>query len=91
MTEQSVTTGSSNYTRYFENEQEVFPCRCGETHRGDYAAYDYGHHNCFHDAGLLPMDPLRGVEPQVICVECGKVFGIVKPISARLLQNISSL
>ena len=41
-------TGSETPIIYIEDGEQVYPCRCGETHRGPYALYDYGHHTCFH-------------------------------------------
>lgn len=55
-------------TTFHENGEQVFPCRCGETHRGDYAIYEFGHHNCFHEA------PLYHNEDGYVCPECGKDF-----------------
>lgn len=49
--------------------ERVFPCRCGATHRGDYAAYDFAHHECFHDSVLSRLD-----EESATCPDCGKVF-----------------
>jgi hypothetical protein len=51
---------------------QVYPCRCGETHRGEYAVYDYGHHNCFHDKPLLRLDETG----DVMCPECGKAWQV---------------
>lgn len=70
-----VTSKTTKETRYFEDGEQVFPCRCGKTHRGDYAAYDYGHHNCFHDAPLREMD--KG-HPELgfLCPECGESFAV---------------
>lgn len=57
---------------------EEYPCRCGETHTGDYAAYDYGHHNCFHDAQLIfivgPAYDSNWRTWSFMCPDCGKVF-----------------
>jgi hypothetical protein len=65
-----MNTGSSCTTLHFENGEQVYPCRCGETHRGDYALYDWGHHNCLHDSGELHAI----AEDQFMCPECGKSF-----------------
>ncbi len=62
-------TGTSNYTIQIEDGKQVYPCRCGETHRGDYAIYDYGHHNCDHPSPLLHTG-----DGQLICPECGNVW-----------------
>jgi len=68
-----ISTGTTTYTRYFEEEQEVFPCRCGETHRGDYAFYDSGHHECFHDGVLWWLDEAI---KHVMCSLCGNTWVI---------------
>ena len=58
--------------------EEIFPCRCGETHSGPYAAYDYGHHNCFHGPLMLLDDHgHEGLKNQLICVDCGEMFEMV--------------
>lgn len=62
----SIVTGTSNYTIYIEDGEEVFPCRCGETHRGPYAFYDFMHHNCDHPSPLLLI-----ALDQALCGECG--------------------
>lgn len=49
-------------------DQKEFPCRCGDTHDGDYALYDWMHHNCFHDQGWWHLG-----SGQLICVDCGAV------------------
>jgi hypothetical protein len=59
-------------TLYFDaSGEQIYPCRCGETHTGPYAVYDYGHHNCFHKGPLIAIDPedLPGV---VMCSQCGE-------------------
>lgn len=65
-----LTTGVSNSEPpiVIEDGERVYPCRCGETHRGDYGATDWGHHNCFHDAPLWPID---GDPGHFICASCG--------------------
>lgn len=50
--------------------EQVFPCKCGETHRGPYAIYDFGHHNCEHK-GYPPSDLGDGDR---MCVECGAML-----------------
>mgnify|MGYP001620048011 CR=1 FL=1 len=64
----SSTTGT---TLHFEDGKQVFPCRCGQTHRGPYAVYDYGHHNCLHEAPLWELEP-----GWAICAACGLTFKI---------------
>jgi len=63
-------TGSTNRTIHIEDWKEVYPCICGETHRGDYALYDYMHCNCPHNDGLFLIGG------QALCVMCGKVFSV---------------
>lgn len=71
--------GTSSATVYFENEQQVYPCRCGQVHRGDYALYEYGHHECFHRCELVTID--RGY---VMCPECGQTWNVdTKPMVPR--------
>ena len=67
----NTKTEDSNVTIFFEDEGgQVYPCRCGEIHRGDYAIYDYGHHNCFHKTDLIGL-PAGKDKIQAICPECG--------------------
>ena len=63
-------TGESNITINIEDGKQVYPCRCGETHRGDYGAYDYYHHNCFHEGRLWGSLVEENVI-QAICPDCG--------------------
>lgn len=63
-------TGTSSLTMVFEGGKRVYPCRCGKTHRGDYAEYDFGHHNCLHEASLIGF-PAGKNEVQAICPVCG--------------------
>ena len=56
---------------------EVFPCRCGMVHSGDYAKEDFAHHNCFHGP-LSLMDKPSDSEIQAMCLLCGEVFEIIK-------------
>jgi len=65
-------------TTHYEGSEQVYPCRCGETHRGDYALYEFGHHECFHNAPLLDMGTSDGIEGYLACPDCGKTFS-VKP------------
>jgi len=66
-----------NLSLYFEGDfetgklEQIYPCHCGMTHRGDYALYDYAHHNCMHDKGIILLESDQGV-----CGECGKAFRI---------------
>ena len=56
------------------NGDRFMPCRCGQIHRGDYAAEDWAHHNCFHDEGLAQDDV---IPEQAICVACGQTFELI--------------
>jgi hypothetical protein len=82
-----VTTGLSGYTIHLDVDgNEVFPCRCGETHTGDYAVYDHGHHNCFHDAALVDIGKPE-VEGYLMCPQCGKTFWTEEGERALAQQN----
>src|SRR5574340_430488 len=74
------TDGSLEY-------EQVYPCRCGATHRGEYAIYDYGHHMCFHDAPLVWI--IKGV--QAMCSDCGKTFGFNEDDLRRHRSEVSRL
>ena len=69
-------TANRNHTIMLEGNldsgtlERVYPCRCGETHTGEYAIYDWGHHNCFHDSPLVVID----APDYLMCPDCGKVF-----------------
>jgi hypothetical protein len=71
-------SGSGNYTVTFDqNGVQVFPCRCGETHVGDYAEYEFAQHNCDHDATLLFVDyDDPESEGDAICPLCGKTWAM---------------
>lgn len=73
----TVTMSGTDKPRYFEAGQEVYPCRCGETHRGDYAVEDFLHHNCYHD------EFLRIGDGQVVCTDCGKVSDLIEKESGE--------
>lgn len=78
-----ISTGTAAETINIENGERVYPCRCGRTHRGPYATYDYGHHNCYHPGPLLDLgskcggelygDPVRS---WLICPSCGMTFDV---------------
>jgi len=71
MTKQGkIRTGSNTFTHYFEDNGQVYPCRCGETHR-DF--YDWARHECSHDEVWL-HDEIEGIG---YCVECGKTIHLV--------------
>lgn len=60
---------------------EVFPCRCGRTHRSDidYDIEEYAEHNCFH-RDLIGSSDWPGT---VMCGECGAVFQVTEVSDAR--------
>ncbi len=64
MTEHLLT--SDQTTIYIIDGKQAYPCRCGETHRGDYALYDMMHHECFHDCALIWL-----ADRAVMCPQCG--------------------
>ena len=72
----TTTTGTEAETIILEDGKEVYPCRCGDMHRGDYAFYDYMHHNCFHDEPLVDITTHRSDtrNPTWMCPICGKVW-----------------
>ena len=69
-----IETGTTSYTAHVEWDttqglQQVFPCWCGQIHRGPYAVYDHGHHHCQHRDPLVRLDT-----GYYICGECGLTF-----------------
>lgn len=72
-----TNTGSTGEAHVYEDGKRVYPCRCGETHRGDYAAYDYYHHNCFHTEPLWDLSyPYLPRRSYLMCPDCGEVFHV---------------
>ena len=67
-----VRTGADSRTSYFEEGKQVYPCQCGEIHRGDYAFEDWNHPNCLHSSPLLLVEGY-----QAICGECGRSWQII--------------
>ncbi len=73
---------STNHTTWLEfdgeHTEEVWPCRCGETHRGDYGFYDWVHHICYHNEELLLNTPFINqhdkLVAQVLCPLCGEAW-----------------
>ncbi len=53
-------------------EPAEYPCRCGVTHTGPYALYDYGHHNCLHNYEMLWLN----FPDTVMCPGCGNTWSI---------------
>ena len=66
-----VHSGSGTVTLYFDSAgRPIYPCRCGEVHDGDYGAYDFYHHECFHTEF-----PLVELAPHYLCcLSCGQSF-----------------
>ena len=65
-----------------KKESEVYPCCCGETHRGPYALYAYMRHNCLHEDGLWFYMRDSGLQSgdegydDVLCGMCGATFAV---------------
>lgn len=53
--------------------KRVYPCRCGQTHRGDWGLYEWDHHNCFHNDPLIEIDS-EEVPGYLMCPACCKTF-----------------
>jgi len=68
-----IRTGTNNFTYYYEGNERVFPCRCGETHRGEYAHWDWVHHECLHSGRLWALEEIEGIK-QFLCADCGALF-----------------
>ena len=71
-----ITLGNSNTrTDYFEYAHgilaSIYPCRCGEIHRGEYACERFLEHECFHDDVMIS----QGLK-EVACGSCGKFFDL---------------
>jgi len=72
MTDVAGSMNTVSNWRYVDGRTEpVYLCRCGVEHTGDYAAYEYGHHMCFHDAPLWEIG-----DEHFICADCGKSFTV---------------
>ena len=71
-----IYTGTTNSTYYYENEERVYPCYCGEIHRGDFAAEDWNHHNCFHREPLTELPRINSEVRQAVCIDCGEIFDL---------------
>jgi hypothetical protein len=75
-------TAQTNDTVHLEwtvgqEPEPVYPCRCGVTHRGQYASYDYGHHNCPHRS-IVAIDTMDG-QLYCLCDACGAVLYVDLP------------
>ena len=59
--------------RRIESGEEVWPCKCGKEHRGEYAIYDWAHCNCPHEQ----YDEVWVIEGEVVmCAGCGRSRGV---------------
>jgi hypothetical protein len=67
-----ILTGASNRTTWIEDGEKVYPCPCGETHRGDYAMEDWIRHTCRHGDELWDMSE-DGLG--LLCSQCGNTVG----------------
>ena len=70
----TLTADCNSMTIHLEDGQQVYPCRCGETHRGEYAMEDFAHHNCLHEEKLLDWSDHGGGERGLLCPQCGQGF-----------------
>lgn len=66
----TTKTGTDTFTEYFEDGERVYPCVCGETHRGENAINEWLHHNCFHLNDLIGF-AVDEKTYQVLCPQCG--------------------
>lgn len=73
-----IEPGCNSLTAFYEGDAgsliQVYPCRCGRTHRGrtthgEYAYEDWMHHTCYHRSHLAQIH-----RNQAICMECGQSF-----------------
>lgn len=71
-------------TIHIENSERVYPCWCGETHRGPYAAYDFGHHNCLHRE---PLHRLSDDLLDLVCPSCGQTFSVAPASPSRVQKE----
>ncbi len=92
--EPMIETSASNTTIHLEDGVRVFPCRCGKTHRGPYAAEDYAHHNCFHNGPIIwleeddkPESMVKCADWDVMCLDCGKVFTLANPFLGKRVSQ----
>ena len=67
-----ITTSAENFTYHFEDSEQVFPCRCGETHRGQDAIHRHMEHECLHDDKLVMF--YGGV---AYCCQCGSAWEVI--------------
>ena len=53
----STQTDNGQTTVFMEDGKQVYPCRCGQMHKGDYACEDMMKHECIHDCALVRLTP----------------------------------
>ena len=70
-----TVTSSDSQAIIVEGGERVYPCRCGKTHRGDWAQEDFAHHNCLHEDSLMGL-PVNAQWIQAICTLCGMSWGV---------------
>ena len=70
----TTTITATNMVLAIESGKAVYPCRCGVTHRGDYALTDFLHHECLHEEPLLHIADLPDGTIQMCCPVCGADF-----------------
>ena len=79
----TMSTGSNSMMANWVDGVLTIPCRCGTAHTGGDAREDWRHHNCLHDGDLVDISPPHeGTCQQVLCMDCGRAWGIRKPGAA---------
>ena len=68
-------TGTDNLTYYMVNGECVYLCPCGKIHKGEYAVYKFGHHNCLHESELMGLPAGENVI-QALCPDCGMSWSV---------------
>lgn len=58
----------------FDWDAQEHPCRCGETHTGEWAWSEWGRHNCNHNYVLIQHRDLPG--NSVDCPGCGESWEV---------------
>jgi len=51
-------------------DNKSYPCKCGETHDGDYGIYTFMQHNCDHKAERWVITD--DMPDYVMCSDCGE-------------------
>lgn len=76
MTSTGTATSTATWAALEDGEQ-VYPCRCGETHTGEFGLHNYMHHNCFHKAPLVDVGAEVGIS-MIACPLCGQTWEVKK-------------